>query len=353
MSSFYPAFLQPDRRRQNRFARFFSHGVAARGLALFLGCFTLLNLAACLRPPGFDANLWWIDLRGLPLSCAHAGLLILAVLLVCFALRPPRPGLRRLLTLLFVAALCLVALVNSAQFFVLLARGNIRAAIPVPLSFLFAAGLLLILYAAARTPARAQNRHQAFSVALIAAVCAVLFPLLQMFCFGKTDYRRPADAAIVLGARAYADGRPSDALADRVRTACELYRAGLARKLIVSGGPGDGTVHETETMRRMAVSLGVRSDDILQDPAGLNTRATAKNTELLLTQLNASRVLVVSHFYHLPRIKLAFQQDGWDVFTVPARESYILRQLPFNMLREIAAFWVYYVKPLSCRDARQ
>ena len=134
--------------------------------------------------------------------------------------------------------------------------------------------------------------------------------------------------------------------------ACELYRTGLARKLVVSGGPGDGAVHETESMRRMAVSLGVRSDDILLDPAGLNTRATAKNTELLLTQLNASRVLVVSHFYHLPRIKLAFQQDGWDVFTVPARESYILRQLPFNMLREIAAFWAYYFTPLTQRTGR-
>lgn len=39
---------------------------AARALALCLGCFSLLNLIGNFRLPGFDANLWWIDLRALP-----------------------------------------------------------------------------------------------------------------------------------------------------------------------------------------------------------------------------------------------------------------------------------------------
>ena len=48
----------------------------------------------------------------------------------------------------------------------------------------------------------------------------------------------------------------------------------------------------------------------------------------------------------VPRIKLAYQRDGWDVFTVPAKESYLLRQMPYNMAREVAAMWVYYLRPL-------
>jgi uncharacterized SAM-binding protein YcdF (DUF218 family) len=129
-----------------------------------------------------------------------------------------------------------------------------------------------------------------------------------------------------------------------VRTACELYRQGLTRKLIFSGGPGDGAIHETESMRRMAIGLGVRPEDILTDREGLSTQATVRNTKRLLRETGSSRVLVVSHFYHLPRIKLAFQRAGIEVYTVPARESYVLRQLPFNMAREVAALWVYYVK---------
>jgi vancomycin permeability regulator SanA len=136
-------------------------------------------------------------------------------------------------------------------------------------------------------------------------------------------------------------------LADRVRTACRLYQSGLAGKLIFSGGPGDGAVHETDAMQRMALGLGVKADDIILDKAGFNTQATVKNTEALFSQLHASRILVVSHFYHLPRIKLAYQRDGWNVYTVPARESYLLGQLPYNMAREVAALWVYYLRPLA------
>lgn len=177
--------------------------------------------------------------------------------------------------------------------------------------------------------------------------CAVIFPLAQMICFGKTEYQRPADVAVVFGARVYADGRPSDALADRVRTGCYLYRDGLINKLLFSGGPGDGAVHETESMKQMAIRLGVRPEDILTDQAGLNTQATVRNTSALLSQLRVSRVLVVSHFYHLPRIKLAYHRAGWEVYTVPARETYLLRQMPYNMAREVAALWVYYLRPLA------
>src|SRR5207249_10994105 len=116
-------------------------------------------------------------------------------------------------------------------------------------------------------------------IGLAATAAAIIFPVLQVCFFGATDYRRPANMIVVFGARAYADGSPSDALADRVRTACELYRDGLVKKLIFSGGPGDGAVHETESMRRLALRLGVKPDDMLADTAGLNTQATEKNTE--------------------------------------------------------------------------
>ncbi len=39
--------------------------IAARGLALFLGGFGLLNVVGDFWHPGFDANVWWLDLRRL------------------------------------------------------------------------------------------------------------------------------------------------------------------------------------------------------------------------------------------------------------------------------------------------
>ena len=315
----------------------------ARGLALFLGGLSLLNLLGHLRSTHLDANLWWIDLHWLPQSLANFLLVVCSVFLFAFGVLPPKSLWRRFATISGAAALGFIALLNVAQFYFLLARGIVHAGMPIPLSLFTAASLALILVATLRS----FPSGRLLPALAVCASCIAVFPLFQMLCFGKTDYRRSADVIVVLGARTYADGRPSQALADRVRTACRLYQKGLAGKLIFSGGPGDGAVHETEAMKQMALGLGVKEEDILLDKFGLNTQATVKNTEALFSELHASRILVVSHFYHLPRIKLAYQRDGWEVYTVPAKESYILRQLPYNMAREVAALWVYYLRPLA------
>jgi len=186
------------------------------------------------------------------------------------------------------------------------------------------------------------------SVALFA-----LFPLALMLFFGNTDYRRPADAVVVFGARTYADGRLSDALQDRIRTACDIYRAGLAKRLVLSGGRGDGLVTEAEAMRGYALKHGVRAEDIFIDNLGVNTEATVRDTVPLFQQWHAHRVLAVSHFYHLPRVKLAYQRAGVEVCTVPARQHRFMGQMPFNMAREVAAFWDYYLKERPIAPAAQ
>jgi vancomycin permeability regulator SanA len=321
-----------------------------RGLALFLGGFALLNIFGNFRAAGFDANIWWIDFRAVPTGLSNTLLLLSAFCLISFAIRPQQSAFRRLLTIACLSVLALVAALNAIEFYVLWIRGSIRAGIPIPFSLFVcgALGMILLSRIHQREP---QTLRTLLPALVICFACAAIFPFAQMLFFGKTDYRRPADIAVVLGARVYADGRPSDALADRVRTACNLYRNGTVKKLLFSGGPGDGSIHETEGMKRMAIQLGVKPDDILLDAHGVNTQATVKNSEALFQQLHASRILVVSHFYHLPRIKLAYHREGWEVYTVPAKESYLLRQMPYNMAREVAALWVYYFRPLAGRHS--
>ncbi|MDB6064987.1 MAG: hypothetical protein JWR26_1195 [Pedosphaera sp.] len=338
-------FLQTRASRGSRWEAI--HYSSARALAFFFGGFSLLNLIGNLVLTSFDTNLWWIDLRVLPQFPANLFLVAASLCLVGFAVRPPQRRWRRVLTAGMVSILAVVAFWNVVEFYYLFAQGRLRPWLPVPMSLfvLAALGLILRVNSWAASPAL-PNRSPLVVVAAF-AVCLIIFPVFQMICFGRTDYRRPADVAVVFGARAYADGRPSVTLADRVKTACQLYREGLTRKLIFSGGPGDGAIFETESMRRMAIGLGVKPEDILTDPAGLNTRATVENTEALFAKLGAKRILVVSHFYHLPRIKMAYQRAGWDVYTVPARESSLRQLAPLkSMGREVAAMWVYYFRPL-------
>ena len=70
----------------------------------------------------------------------------------------------------------------------------------------------------------------------------------------------------------------------------------------------------------------------------LNTAAY----ELYVRDNGLDRILAVSQFYHLPRIKLAYARAGVDAWTVPARTS--ITRTTAIVSREIPAFWLYYLR---------
>ncbi|MFO0614690.1 MAG: YdcF family protein [Polyangiaceae bacterium] len=158
-----------------------------------------------------------------------------------------------------------------------------------------------------------------------------------------TDHRRDADAIVVLGARVYADGRPSEALAQRMATACELYRAGYAKKVVLSGGrdPG-GARSEPDAMRELALGCGVPRDAIVLDEDGVDTRATGVDVARILGE--GARVLAVSHGYHLARVQIALERQGIEAYTVPARERILLPGKPYYVARELVAWAVYLAR---------
>jgi VWFA-related protein len=300
-----------------------------RGIALFLLTFTVASgLAAA------GTNLWWLDLRALA-PAARAVFCALVALALLAAIIAPRARWLRLAAMTVLGGAALAAAANALVFYRLLGRGEISSSFPLPFSLVIAAALTGMAAGMLRPrPARVPV------IAAGAVFAFIAFPLLQVAAFGATDYRRQADVILVFGARAYVNGAPSSPLADRVHKAVELYHAGYAPKLLFSGGPGDGAIHEPEAMRRLAMRLGVPGSAIVMDPHGLNTDATVRNTRAIAGD---ARVLAVSHFYHLPRIKLAFQRAGMDVYTVPCETSR-LSLLPYNVPRESVAFWAYYLR---------
>ena len=351
-------FLSALFQRFGRLFRAAAPGVA-RGVSLFLGLFSLLNILGELRTPGFDANGWWIDFRPLPRGVACTVLALSAGLLIAFALKPKMSVVRRLVTVAALSILIAVTGWNTVTCLILFSRGNPGAWLPVPLSALFSGVLVFVaavmLFDAAKR--RSQRPHQPqfradrnigrLACGLTFLLCAAGFPLAQMFGFGGTNYSRKADAIVVFGARVFKSGKTSAALAERVHTACRLYREGWAPRLSFSGGPGPGKVDEPEGMRRLALQLGVPDQAITLDRHGMNTQATVNNTISFCRASRLRKVLVVSHFYHLPRVKLTYQRAGWNVYTVPAAHRYILPYLPWYIVREVAALWLYYLRPLA------
>ena len=317
--------------------------LVARSAALFFGAFGVLGLLDTLR--GFDPNIWWIDLRFLPGPLAQALLLCGALLLLGYAWRPATRGWRRAATTVVCTVLAAAALYNAIVFYQVWGQGLIRPAWPVPLSIVIAAALAGLAAAAWRAQQVARHGAVLRTAAILAcaALWAFAFPLAQQFFFGETDYSRPAQAAVVPGAQVFADGRPTIALKGRVLTAVSLYKRGLVHTLVLSGGR-NGAASQVTAMRSLALQQGVPSSCVLCDYEGVNTAATVRDTVPLLRAHDLRRVIVVSDFYHLPRLKLAYASAGLDVLTVPAKGGAWIRQTPFLIVRDDAGFWVYLLR---------
>jgi vancomycin permeability regulator SanA len=312
----------------------------ARSLSIFIGLLAAAGVVARVSGASFDPTILWVDLRALP-GWMGPSLLLMLVAAIGLDVAGRSRRWMAAVPLLF----AVLSLGNAIGFYRFVWSGEVHSGAGVPFTLLvgIALGWMTVRTArggrSVRVPrhTRGYLRRASF-VGMLVVAWGGIFALGQMWCFGKTDYARPADAIVVFGARTYADGRLSAALEDRVRTGVELYEAGLAPRIIMSGGPGDGAIDEPTAMRDFAMSLGVPADAIEMDPDGWNTRGTIETLSHLPSR---SRVLAVSHFYHLPRVKLAAHQAGVDVYTVPAHERVILRQLPRYMVRETAAFWAY------------
>ncbi len=186
------------------------------------------------------------------------------------------------------------------------------------------------------------------TTSLVTATLLALLPLILMVTYGKSDHRQPADAIVVFGAAVWPGNRPSQALRDRVMTGVELYHLGLAKTLILSGGPSDtpDLLHETVVMRDLALEAGVPDSAIIMDALGVNTHLSVLSTQQICANRGFKTLLAVSHFYHLPRITLDYGRTDLTVFTVPAQESQVLLKLPYFMAREVAAWWFYLLRPV-------
>jgi vancomycin permeability regulator SanA len=317
-------------------------GLSARVLAFWFGALGLVNVLASLRHPAFDPNIWWVDLRFLPKVAGQLLLMTVGVLLLAHAFRPVVDGSRRTVSLVAVVTVGTIAIMNVVGYYRVWDSGTITPRSPVPLSLVIAALLAFIAVSMLRPMPSVDRRTSIEVVAAMSLVFVAGLPLLQMAFFGTTDYRRPADAVVVFGARVRNDGAPSLTLANRVTTAAELYRDGLVDTVVMTGGIEPSGIDETIVMRDLAMQLGVPSWAIVLDPRGHNTNASVANTIRIFRENGLDRILAVSQFYHLPRIKLAYARAGVDAWTVPARTS--ITRTAAIVAREIPAFWLYYLR---------
>ena len=73
-------------------------------------------------------------------------------------------------------------------------------------------------------------------------------------------------------------------------------------------------------MREYLVRRGVPSEAVLLDRQGITTYATAGNTNALMKQRGLVSALVVTQYFHVPRMKLSLRRFGVkEVYSAHAR----------------------------------
>ncbi len=140
------------------------------------------------------------------------------------------------------------------------------------------------------------------------------------------------DCILVFGAKVRGD-TPSDMLADRLETGVDLYRAGVATKIIMSGDSEHDDYDEVGVMVQYAIDAGVPAEDIIADRYGLSTYDSvwrAKNV------FGMKRIVAVTQEYHLSRAVYIADKLGLTACGVPA-DLHTYRGQFMRDLREVAA----------------
>lgn len=144
---------------------------------------------------------------------------------------------------------------------------------------------------------------------------------LAVVVWGRRDEARPAAAIVVLGAAQY-EGRPSPVLRARLNHGLDLWRRGIAPRLILTGGRGPrDTTSEAEVGRRYALRHGVPAAAIALETEGRTTSESLRAVSRMMQREHDRSVVLVSDRFHMLRLAILARRMGLTSYTSPTATS--------------------------------
>lgn len=151
-----------------------------------------------------------------------------------------------------------------------------------------------------------------------------------------------ADAIVVLGGGVFADGTLPELARLRVVRAAEVYHAGIAARIIMSGrcslGDPEPLVTEAAAMASCARELGVPAEALLLEEDARDTVGNAYFTKAEFLEPHGwTSIRVVTSDFHLSRAAWVFRKilgGSYDFSFVSAFSGLSPRELIFRALEE-------------------
>ena len=159
------------------------------------------------------------------------------------------------------------------------------------------------------------------AAACLGVAMAASYATYRVWAQGQKDETRPADAIVVMGAAQY-DGRPSPVFAARLDQGVALYLAGVAPRLVLTGGraAGDRTT-EAAVGRAFAIARGVPPEAIVVEDRSRTTLESIRAVAGLLKADQAGTAVFVSDRPHMLRVLRMAADTGIIAWGSPTRTS--------------------------------
>lgn len=161
----------------------------------------------------------------------------------------------------------------------------------------------------------------------------MVFSACPLIYTPETAQNLSGDCILVLGCGLRRDGYPSQMLRDRLDTAIEAYRMGLAPKLLMSGDHGQADYDEVNAMKDYAMEKGIPSEDIFMDHAGFSTYESMYRAKAIF---HCERIIVVTQNYHLYRAIANARAMGMEVSGISANRRTFTGQWFFSLRESVA-----------------
>ena len=140
------------------------------------------------------------------------------------------------------------------------------------------------------------------------------------------------EAIMVLGS-GIVNNLPTPILRERLDTGINLYKNGVAPKILMTGDNGSIHYDEVSVMRRYAIDKGVPSDDIFMDYAGFSTYESIYRAQYIF---GIRKMIIVTQRYHLFRSIYIAKAFNIDVVGANATKG-ILTGHTSRVCREVIA----------------
>ncbi len=120
------------------------------------------------------------------------------------------------------------------------------------------------------------------------------------------------------------EGYRTGETADRFIQPLLLYKKGIVKKLLITGGNVNITglkideTHESKKVKELLIAMGVKPEDILLEESARNTHENAVYTKQMLKLNLNERMVLVTSAMHMPRAKACYEKEGFLIDAYPA-----------------------------------